>query len=189
MSMHTCYKFRHINADGRIVWASSVGDVDVPVGSADELDLIDSQGWELNALLDQGEENILDVYFRGATAPTSFYMALLTAAPAETATIAGVTEARTPGANGYQRQILARNTTDWPALALNSGDDRVTSIQRTFGPATGSAWTAATHLAIVTTASGTTSPATLLVAAVDLSSTRTRQIGDSLAVTYSLTLS
>ncbi len=182
--MSTTYKFRH-HRDGQIIWASGLGELDVPAG--DELQVADAQPWSDNALLDQGEQQLLEVFFRAATAPTSTYFALLTAAPAETATLGTMAEVT---GGGYARVAVARNTTDWPTSALSSGDWQVTSVQKTFGPLTGSNYSAAvTHLAVVTAATGAgTAPNNTLIAAVALSTPRTLIVGDSLNVTYSLKL-
>lgn len=181
MSIHSTHKFRHLR-DGRVIWASGVGDVDVPV--AYEAGLVDAQPWSDNALLDEGEQWMLDTFFRAAVAPTTFAFALLTSAPAETATMATMAEVT---GGGYARVAVARNTTDWPTLALASGDYQVTSLQKTFGPLTGTNYSAAvTHLAVVTATTGTVGK---LVAAVALSTARTLVVGDSLNVTYSLKLS
>lgn len=177
----TTAKFRHLRG-GRIIWASGLGDIDVP--QADELAVARAQPFTDNALLDEGEQWVLDTFFRGATPPTTFAFALLTAAPAETATMATMAEVT---GGGYARVAVARNTTDWPTLALASGDYQVTSLQKTFGPLNTTNYSAAvTHLAVVTATTGT---AGKLISAVALSTARTLVVGDSLNVTYSLKLS
>lgn len=113
--------------------------------------------WRLNALLDEGEQDILNTWLIGS-AITSKYLALLKGtAPAETDTmafLAGGTngEIGVPPVTGYARiQIL---TTDWGAAALNSGDYQTTAAQKTFGPNTsGSTW-AITSVSLVTAATG-----------------------------------
>jgi hypothetical protein len=88
-----------------------------------------------NTLLDEGEQMILDIAFRAA-AQGSFYLGLANDTPLETDTLADL--AGEPVGNGYARQALARNTTDWPVLALDSGDYRVISKLATFMAAGGS---------------------------------------------------
>jgi hypothetical protein len=116
-----------LNPDGSVAWEES---------------------WQLNAVADEGEKAILDVFYR-EQANVAKYLALLTAAPSETTTMATMTEL---GAGvGYSRQQIAAG--DWSAPALDAGDMQTQAAEKTFGPATG-AW-AITHVAIVTVASGT----------------------------------
>lgn len=101
--------------------------------------------WVPNALLDEGEFDLLSVWLL-QTSDLSKYLCLLKgAAPAETDTLAflaGATngESNTPGTNGYNRlQIL---NTDWGALGLNVGDYQTIASGKTFGPAATTNWTA-----------------------------------------------
>lgn len=119
--------------------------------------------WVPNALADEGEEAILNVFYR-ETSNLSKYLALIeggTTPPAETSTMsylgggAGAKETRVPGVDGYTRpQIIAA---DWGAPALSSGDYQTAAAQKTFGPATSNNWTALTHIAIVSASSGQSS--------------------------------
>lgn len=72
---------------------------------------------------DQGENNILDCYLKGAIRP-SFYLGLFTntTEPAENATLADLTE---PGAGAYARIQLA--DVDWTIV-----NDLATHAQKTF---------------------------------------------------------
>jgi hypothetical protein len=95
-----------------------------------------------------------------------------------------VTEAKAPGVGGYARQqVLAA---DWGAPALVGGDYKTTSAQKTFGAATGSAWTV-THIALVTTAAGVTSPATLFILWIPLSGATTVNVGQTFNFTAAVT--
>jgi hypothetical protein len=145
--------------------------------------------WEMvdapNALMDEGEEQILDVYLRAAAAPSSHYFGLgnnggTPGVPAETATLAGITEVS--GA-GYGRIAVARNTTDWPTLALDAGDFQASSAVKQFS-ATGT-WTAADYLFLTTVASGT---AGKLIATIALSASRVLLNGDKLDVSLKVKL-
>src|SRR5580765_5333976 len=120
--------------------------------------------WNHNYLADGGEQSMLDVYFRAATAP-SLYITLLTAG------------------TGYARIILNRNNTDFPTLALDVGDYKVTSVAKTF--TAGGTWSACTHMGIVTSASGTTGA---LIAVNALGATRTLINTDTLAITFATKL-
>lgn len=186
----TQYKFRHYSPDetGRqyLIWASDIGEFQesdrIYRGSAKELEVIREQLWIPNALMDGGENAILDVFFRAGTAPT-FYFGLYNDTPIDTdtpATLAGEVTG-----TGYARISVARNTTDWPSLALDSGDYKVTSATKTF-TAAGSSWSQATSLVLVSSgpAGGTTTGVAYAWAA--LSQTRQLGDGDSLDVTMGL---
>lgn len=108
--------------------------------------------WIPNTLTDEGEKLILDVYFREQANVAKWLCLLNDAVVLETDTMAGVTEAQTPGTNGYNRQQIL--STDWSVPALDLGDMQTSSLEETFGPASGSAWTV-THAALTTTQTGT----------------------------------
>jgi len=111
--------------------------------------------WEENTLHDGGELSILNVWLKEQAHPAK-YLALLgqgsVTALGETLTFTGVTEAETPGSDGYARQqILAA---DWGTPALDSGDYAVAAAQKTFGPNTAADWSVS-HTAITTASTGT----------------------------------
>lgn len=140
-----------------------------------------------NALADEGEQAFLDMYLRGATPPTRFYIRLLNSSPSETTTLATMTGEPTH-TNGYQlyssgTNKITRDSTGWPTLALDSGDYQavsktwsITAVGGTIGPVT---------TAVLSTTADNTGK---LVAYVALSATRTLQIGDTLQVTYKVKL-
>jgi hypothetical protein len=169
--MGTAFKAVHCR-DDKPIWASGIGELD---GLFDEA----NQPWLHNYLADGGEQSILDVYFRAASAP-SLYIALLTADPGETGTPATMAE---NAGTGYARIQLNRNTTDFPTLALDTGDYKVTAIAKVF--TAGGAWSACTHMGIVTSASGTTGA---LIAVQALGATRTLINTDTLSITYATKL-
>ena|SRR3990167_5961034 len=75
----------------------------------------------------KGKYAALNILFRAATAPTNFYLALITSATAPTAdtnTFAGVTEIA--GGNGYTAggASLNRNSTDFDVLTEDDTNDR-----------------------------------------------------------------
>lgn len=179
----TAWKYRHETADGQLLWLSDLGDVEhlgIEVGSPAWLEALAEQRWTPNALADEGEQQILDVYLRGATAPTSLYLGLVAGSPSDTTTLATMTEVT---GTGYARIALARNTTDWPTLALNSGDYMATSAAKVF--TAGGTWTGATN-AFVTDASSGTSGKFLIYS--PLAATRTLVNGDTLTVTSTVKL-
>ena len=117
---------------------------------------------------------MLDVFLRGATAPSSFYLALYNDTPVETDTLATLTGE--PSANGYARCQIERSAVGWPTLALDSGDYMATSKQVTFS-ATGGSWGPVIYVVLTTAASGTSG---LLLAYVAFSQSRSLQSGETL---------
>jgi hypothetical protein len=139
--------------------------------------LWEDPAWIPNALVDEGEESILNVWLREQANPGKYLMCLNQAAPAETAAMTALTESKTPGSDGYNRQQIAAG--DWSAPALDAGDMQSSAAEKTFGPITGTAMTV-THVALVTVATGTGGKFLLFLA---LSATTTIAVGQSLRYT------
>lgn len=180
---HTAYKFRHwtLDPDGERVldWANGIdlrGDRIVK-GSAAELEVIEAQELILNALADEGEIDILDVYFEDQAVRTSTYLRLYNDTPAEADTLATLTGE--VSGTGYAGITVTRGT-DWSTPAAATG---TTTSTKTF--TAGGTWTAATQLVLATVASGT---AGLFLAWAALSQSRTLGNGDTLDVTLQITL-
>lgn len=110
---HLLYaKFVHRDAQKRILWES---------------------GWTPNALMDEGERLLLDVFLRNATAPTSFRVRLFADVPVETDSLASLQNE--PGGNtGYVPGTINRDATalGWPTLENIGGDFYATSAKVTF---------------------------------------------------------
>jgi len=85
---------------------------------------------------------------RATQTARTMYLALLTAAPGDTTTMATMTELTTPGSNGYSRQTCA-----WDAPTGDPASTDNTALI-TFGPFT-SDLTQVTHLALVSASTGT----------------------------------
>jgi hypothetical protein len=135
----TQHKFRHYRSDpdGRgdvLIWAQSGtktmyeadGQHDqIFRGSKQELEVINSALWTANALADEGEADILDVYFDVAVLKTNFYLGLSQSTPVEASTLASITEKAVT--LGYARKVLARGTA-WtaPTAATGTTSDTVT---------------------------------------------------------------
>lgn len=172
----TIAKFEHARA-GRPIWLSGIGEVE---GISDkELAIVrELQPWNHNYLADEGESLMLDSFFRAASLTTNFYLTLLTADPGETGTMATMSEVT---GTGMARITMIRGNTDFPTLALASGDFQVTALAKVF--TAGGTWTAATHAALVTTVSGT---AGKLLVVNALSATRTLLNTDTLTVTLAV---
>lgn len=177
----TQWKFKHERGD-QLLWASDIGDVEdrfIMVGTPEYAEAMGDQRWTRNALADDGEELMLDVFFRGA-ALTSLYTGLVSATPTDTTTLATMTEVT---GTGYARIANARNTTDFPTLALNSGDFMVTSLAKVF--TAGGTWTGATYGFLTNASSGTSGK---FITYTALSATRTLVNGDTLTVTHTVKL-
>jgi hypothetical protein len=163
-------------------WSPTIGRFDVldPDGS-----VAIAGEWVPNALLDEGEENIINDWLREATALSKFLCLLKGSAPAETDTMAflAANENFAPPLNGYARQQIAN--TDWSVPALNSGDMQSTAAQKTFGPASSSSWASLTGVGLVTAATGQASGSGKFLLYVALSGTTTVNIGQQFLYTLS----
>lgn len=151
--------------------------------------------WVPNALTNEGQTNMLNVYLKGTSQTATFRLGLLSnaaggqgaSAPAKTSTAAVIlvsgsaTQAATnvyeENGGGYGRQPIAQ--ANWGTPALNGGDEMSTAAMQTFGPATGAAWTgvggsgsgstAITYAFLSTGAAGTGDTTGVLVLYVALS--------------------
>lgn len=141
--------------------------------------------WVPNALADEGEQSMLNVYLKELANPAK-YLALIngtTTAPVETSTMAylgggaGAQEVRVPGVDGYNRQQVV-GSTDWTDDGLISGDYRFSAVEKTFGPATGTAWTI-NHSAMVTASTGQTAGSGKFLLFLILSATTTIAVSQS----------
>jgi hypothetical protein len=182
--MGTAYRFAHNRIiDGRpfLVWGNGIGDVLIPRGTPLEVEALADRGWQSNDLADEGEQDILAVYFRTQAKRSNLYGRLFNDTPVETDTLATLTGEVT--GTGYAALTWPVSDTGFPTLALDAGDAKVTSSTQTF--TAGGAWSAATTLVLATVATGT---AGLHVAWSPLSSTRTLAISDTLDVSVSVKL-
>jgi len=123
--LSTLWTVRHFDKNGRLVWEYTGP----------------------NTLANEGQYMFLDLVYRNEATtdpyyPTQFYIALGTLAATKTSTMADVTGE--PNTNGYARQLYNRNTTDFPTLALDAGDYKVSSKTVTF-TASGGSWGPVTY--------------------------------------------
>lgn len=186
----TRYTFRHYrpDPDGRpsLIWASDGGRNpgeefalgEIPKGSRADLEIARSQLWTPNALADEGEKDILDVYFDDVAVRTTTYFRLYNDTPIETDTLA--TLVGEVSGTGYDGIAVTRGT-DWTDPALDAGDMQTVSTVKVF--TAGGAWTAATQLVLATAQNGT---AGLHLAWAALSATRTLVLNDTLNVSMSV---
>ena len=185
----TKYKFRHYgkNPDGAdtLLWASDgIGNIfprvgeEILKGSLLDLEIRNDQLWTGNALVDEGEVDILDVYFDAQAVRASLFFRLYTdAGLAEADTLA--TAVGEESGSGYGAITITRGT-DWSAPTAGGG---TTTVTKTFN-ATGT-WSALNSLILATVATGT---AGLLIAFVNLSATRSLVNGDSLDTDLTVTM-
>ena len=153
------FEIKHFDKDGKLIW----------------------QDEAINNLADEGEQNILDLYLRGQNAPSGFYLRLFNDTPAETDALSNLTGE--PTGNGYAAQALARNTTDWPTLALDTGDYQAISKTVTFS-ASGGSWGPVTYCVLATSSDNSGK----LISYAALSQARTLADGESLQITYKVKL-
>lgn len=86
-----------------------------------------------NTIVEDGADKILRSVCRGeATLPAAFYMGLTNAAYEFDDADLDDIEAGEPVGNGYARQVLTRNTTDWNAPSLENNAMRCVSKSVTF---------------------------------------------------------
>lgn len=134
--------------------------------------------WSFNALHDAGEQKMLDVFLSESANVTKYLALLDDATIAETdGDMSSVTEAKTPGSDGYDRQEIESG--DWTDDGLVGGDYRFTAAEQTFGPVTNSALDC-THSALCTTATG----AGLLLATLALAADTTIAVNQSFKIIF-----
>lgn len=171
LAIHVPRKRLWSPTEGRAQLLSPEGDV-----------LWEDPDWMPNALMDEGEENILNDWLREQAALSKF-LCLLTSAPAETDTMAvlATKEVFVPPLNGYARVQVAAG--DWGAPALDAGDMQSSAAEKTLGPAATLAWTGLTQVGLVTAATGQTAGSGKFLLFIALSATTTVGIGQSLKYT------
>ena len=106
MGKHKFYEgiwhFKHVR-NGKILWEKDIQ----------------------NALVDEGEKNMLNTYFRSTNAPTTFYLRLCYDTISVTDSLSDVQNE--PSGNGYLPLEIERSAVGFPTIELNEGDYRVTS--------------------------------------------------------------
>lgn len=184
--------FQHTRPDertgrDRLIWTPEMGsteDLRGPLVGDPAFDQLVAGAWQVNEVADQGEEYVLDAAFRQATQATAMWGALFNDTPVDTDAPDDLTGE--PSGNGYGAISWACNGTDFPTLALDSGDFKLDGVQKTF-TASGGVIGPVTYFAFLsdeTSRLGTD----LLYVYMALQATRTLQDGDSLRVTPSLKL-
>jgi len=136
-----------------------------------------------NALVDQGEEVILETVFRATVAyiPTAFYVRLCYDTILETDTLTLIQNE--PIGSGYTPQLVEASSIGFPTKDTYGGDYRLTSKEVTF-TATGGDIIPVTTVFLATTSDNSGK----LMAFVDLPVIRTILEGDSMIVQFEIIL-
>jgi len=124
-------------------------------GAPEDGELIfDSGFYSPNALTNEGQAHMLNVWAREQS-NLNKYLFLLNmpagGAPVKTNVYADLTEAVSPGSNGYARQQIAAG--DWGAPALDTGDQQIAAAQKTFGTFSGNV--PVSHVGLISASTGT----------------------------------
>ena len=98
---------------------------------------------------DRGHQEMMDVFFRGATAPDNFLVALVNDTVVGTDDWSDVSANQQTG-TGYSQQTILRDATasGWPTLALDDLEMQITGKEVTFA-ATAANWIATTAVCII----------------------------------------
>jgi hypothetical protein len=191
MHRGTVYQFAHhrtVDGERCLIWGNGIGEVLVPIASPEYIEALNDRSWQHNALADEGENDILDTYFRALAKKTTLYGRLYNDTPVETDTLATLTGEVT--GTGYAPNTQCAWTignTDFPTFAKTGGggtDWKVTSSVKTFTAGAGG-WTVATNLVLASVATGT---AGLHIAWSALSASRTLAASDTLDVSIAVEL-
>lgn len=132
-----------------------------------------------NDLADEGAFLILDDVLRADAGATEFYVRLFNDTPVKTDGLSDLTGE--PSTNGYAANLIEKNATGWPTLALDSGDYQAISSVETFS-ASGGSWGPVTYGVLATTSDNSGK----LISFAALSQSRTLADGETLDVTLKI---
>ena len=187
----TIYQFAHhhtVDGERCLIWGNGIGEVLVPVVSPEYHEALMDRSWQHNALANEGEQELLETYFRTLAKKSVLYGRLYNATPTETSTLATIgTETSGTGYAPLTQCNWNVGNTDFPTSALTGGggtDWKVTSTTKTFTAGAGG-WTAATNLVLSDAATGTSGKH---IAWAALSATRTLAASDTLDVSIAVEL-
>lgn len=115
-----------------------------------EGNVIEETDWMPNALTNDGQAHMLNVWAREQANNNKWLMLLNhVTSPSKASVMSNITEAVTINTNGYARTQIS--ATDWSAPSLDVGDQQISASQKTFGPFTGNV--PVTHVALASLAS------------------------------------
>ena len=135
----------------------------------------------------EGLKYVLQVSFSEEdTVPANFYLALISdTGVGETDAFSDWTEIETPGANGYARQAVATDNTDFTVSDITGADVIATTATQTF-TCSGVGWKTAGAVCMIMSDVGGDGGITMCAA--DLGTARSLTTGDSLQVAMQLEL-
>lgn len=139
-----------------------------------------------NALMNEGELNILHSYLSNQNHPAQFVIRLFGVTPVETDSLASLSVE--PGGNtGYVAPVINRDATaaGWPTFDFSGGDARAKTRTVTFRATGPNAYPQVTHAALATTSDNTGK----LIDATPLTTSRQLQSGEVLDIVYQPSLS
>lgn len=136
-----------------------------------------------NSLADEGEESILESFFRGNASftPAIFYVRLCNDTIVETDTLASILNE--PSGNGYSTPSVERSTVGFPTKDTFGGNARITSKEVIF-TASGGDIGPVTNLYLATTSNNTGK----LIAFLALPLSRLILDGDSMIIQFEIIL-
>lgn len=137
-----------------------------------------------NAITQEGEEAILESFFRGDASytPSEFYVRLCNSTPAVDDTLATI--ANEPSGNGYSPQLVERSSVGFPTKELDVGAYRIVSKTLSF-TASGGQIGPVTNAYLATTTDNTGK----FIAFRALSITRTILDGDTMTIQFRVKIS
>jgi hypothetical protein len=183
----TTYRFAHhrtVDDERCLIWGNGIGELLIPVASPDYIQALNDRIWSDNDLVNEGEDELLNTYFRAQTKQVTLYGRLYGAGtPTETASLTtpGITELT--ATFNYSAVTWTVGNTDFGAPADASGSQQTLSTTKTFS-ATGGTWAPVSNLVLATSTNNTTSGK--FVAFVALSTPRTLVATDTLDVSIAV---
>lgn len=187
----TAYQFAHhrtVDGERCLIWGNGIGELLIPVASPDYVEALNDRIWSPNDLTNEGEDELLNTYFRALAKKTTLYGRLYGAGTfTDTSTLAATGGATELAATGGYAPLTQCNwtvgNTDFGAPANVGSSQTTTSVTKTF-VASGT-WAAASTLVLSDAATGTSGK---LIAWVALSTPRTLVNTDTLDVSIAVGL-
>ena len=107
-----------------------------------------------NTIVEEGAEAYLARIFQNASI-TGFFVGLCDQGPVHTDTLTSISTEPTIGVNGYARQALVQNGTDWPTILTQNEETSIESKQVDFTASGGDFDTAHSRLFLCSVLTGT----------------------------------
>ena len=186
----TTYRFAHhrtVDGERCLIWGNGIGELLIPVGSSDYLQALGDRSWQDNNLVNSGEDDILNVYFRNTTRLTTFFGRLydITTPPPTDATTLAAPGGTECAGTGYAGVTWA--SADFGVPADNAGSQQTLSSTKTFTAGAGG-WSLVDHLFLTSVNNPTTAGTPGLIAWTALSANRTLAASDTLDVSVAVRL-